>query len=198
MGIMQAIYGKLADNTEKLYLSILKNIENEAFERGVKKLIEEYEYPKFPPPAVIIKYCGRSSSDMANLALMALKKAIHKVGPYNSVDFRDNVLHAVIERYGGWVEICNWTDDDFNYREKQFLKSYESTHSSGIKGPDYLPGITETSNAFNGYFEHIPQPKQLKMFESGRIGFVDSKKDYSRIEHKSGNDRLQLPGTIQP
>lgn len=190
IAMLKAVYGVIDDGTEKLYLSILKDIPDQDFEYGVKNLVTNYEYDKFPKPATILKYCGRDNETLAQVAINKLKKGIVKIGQYQSVDLGDRTLHAVIERFGGWEEMCNMSPRDFGFKEKAMIQAYIAAKSSGILGPEYLPGYSEKHNALMGYKEHIKPPKQL-ITQSGRIGFIVSKKTYmleNKTEPREKND----------
>lgn len=172
---LQAVYGKLEVGQLKIYAQILKDIPDEIFKAGITRLIHEYQYDSFPKPAVIIKYCGIDAKSKAINALRVLKEAIFKVGPYQSIDFDDSTLHAVIERFGGWVSVCQLSEDDWRYKEKMFLESYESMDVSGVKGRQYLMGIFEITNRKNGY---DVKPPMLITNKYEIPKFISSQKKY--------------------
>ncbi|MCO4819824.1 MAG: hypothetical protein KC517_09380 [Bacteroidetes bacterium] len=193
-GMLKAFYGKIPEDTEKLYTSVLADIPNDDFKRGIENLIKSYEYQSFPKPATILKYCGRDNATLASKAILALKKAIHQVGPYRSVNFNDEAIHAAIESCGGWVSICGWSETDFKYKEKNLSEKYCSFKTAGLSGKKYLPGITEIENSRNGYRDWIDAPMELQYTEHNQITFKKGTLDDSfknkRVELKTGIQKL--------
>lgn len=60
MAKLQKIYGKLDTDKIEVYSEVLCDIPEQSFINGIKKLLQEYEYPTFPQPATIIRYCKES------------------------------------------------------------------------------------------------------------------------------------------
>lgn len=178
IGNLQAAFGALSNEQLVFYTSMLKDIPGDVFIRGVANLIKNYEYTSFPKVGTIIKYCGLDAHSMAVKSIGIVKDAIISVGNYRSVDFNDRVLHAVIERFGGWTEVALWLESEWKFREKAFIESYESLAASGISGPEYLSGEHENYNRLHGYDKFIEKPRQLA-YNNGKIRFVESKKQYA-------------------
>ena len=59
------------------------------------------------------------------------------------VDFGDGALHAVINDFGGWPEICTWGNlDEWKYKDRAFMEAYEAALACGNnEGP--VAGIFE-------------------------------------------------------
>ena len=122
MILLQKIYGKLDHDLYKIYWDQLKQTEDRTFELAVKKIIDSYEFNFFPKIAVFKKNIGEDYKTRAHNAVLRVKYATTHVGQYESIDFQDRQLHAVIQQYGGWPDICMWHDDEWKYQEKYFRK----------------------------------------------------------------------------
>jgi hypothetical protein len=101
----------------------------------------------FPVPATFLKAAGEDPQSRARAAVGAVIAAAAKLGPYRSVSFGDPALHATIQRFGGWVEVCGWSQEDWKYSEKRFVESYAADVAAGVGGPARLVGIAERGNA---------------------------------------------------
>jgi hypothetical protein len=194
MGVLEATYGKVSTDKQDLYFELLQEIPGEVFEAGVKKLVLNYEYPTFPTPAIIAKYCGMDQDSKAHNAMLVLKDAVRSVGVYQSVDLGDRALHAVVDRFGGWKEVCSWPDSDWSYREKMMMQAYKSAEAVGY-GPIYLVGIHEESNRMHGHDKWVKPPMVLDS-KNGSIRFItgDPKKYLSapKLDRANRRDRFTV------
>lgn len=113
---------------------------------------------QFPPkPADLTRILQGSGGDRSLRAWAQVERTIRTVGPYQSLVFDDPVTHAVIEEMGGWIRLCEVTDDDLPFRAAEFRKRYQGYALTGPKRfPPKLTGITEHLNAQQGM--EIPSP----------------------------------------
>jgi hypothetical protein len=115
----------------------------------------------FPSPADFRLAVGQDAETRARNIVSTVRKAIRAHGRYSSVDFGDRSLHVVIERYGGWPELCAWTEEDWKFKETGFVKAYESAARAGEQGSKYMPGLQELENANKGCTEFISEPQKV-------------------------------------
>ena len=103
---------------------------------------------QFPPkPADIVKQLQGTHGDRALIAWSKAFDAVKGVGPYQSVQFDDGVIHAVIEDMGGWVQLSKLTYDELSYFQKRFCDQYRAhSRRPTVHYPDHLAGITEIEN----------------------------------------------------
>lgn len=98
----------------------------------------------------------------ATMAWASVKRAVHEVGEYKSIDFDDPVINAVIRVMGGWVNVVGIeSGEKFDvWARKQFEETYVKMADSPL-GEDMtrpLPGICDTDNAAKGHLKHVKPP----------------------------------------
>ena len=87
-------------------------------------------------------------------------EAVRKHGAYCSVIFDAPVTQAVIARaYRGWARLCSECNAKGFRRE--FARTWMAYYRQGVRMFGHLPGIIETTNRSNGFYEHIPPPKLI-------------------------------------
>jgi len=134
----------------KLYWEKLRHLPDPTWDKIVDNLLENFKPTATTPFPLIGDFLKMGAADPHSRAVNAVaraRRAIFKPGVYESVDFGDLALHGVISRYGGWVEICNWTEEDWKFKESGFIRAYEAaTMDPILDAPKYLSGIHESNN----------------------------------------------------
>lgn len=170
--LLEMLYGKkMQDEVTALYWNILKAISDEDFKQIVNHVVTHFKPSSqcpFPSPAHFADLILENDISALSSAITEVRKAISKHGPYQSVSFNDPALHDVILRYGGWIELCNWTNEDWRIKERAFLDAYKAAKTCN-NGPEYLPGITENENSLTNFTRFIPAPVQVKIGINKRI-----------------------------
>lgn len=126
-----------------------------------------------PKPADVHKHLQGTHGDRALIAWSKLHYAMERVGVYQSVQFDDGIIHAVVEDMGGWVHLGNTKTAELQFLQKRFCDSYRAYSRTRQNAfPRYLPGIAEASNAAAGQPIEGPvligDPEKAK--EVGRLG----------------------------
>ncbi|MFA5300265.1 MAG: DUF6475 domain-containing protein [Lutibacter sp.] len=135
------------------YWPLLKHLSDDEFHVSVVGIVREFvptASVQFPMVSQFLKFCSSDAQGSAVKAISMLKAYIRKVGKYESVNFNNMTLHAVVERYGGWPAICAWTDSDWNINENRLIESYKLSYQSGFVESEikHLPGISEKDAGF--------------------------------------------------
>lgn len=155
-------------NVISLYWMALKEYTIEQIQKAASDIIQGRVYPSMPKPAEIIEAIRGTQGDRATRAWIDVLRAVRRIGTYESVKFKDPVIHAVIEQMGGWSEMGNMLVDDEKWKQKEFERLYPIMEARGNL-PDYLPGREEISNTSKGYIEHITPPIMIGGKECLRI-----------------------------
>ena len=93
--------------------------------------------------------------------------AVRKYSPYSSVVFDTATTQAVIAHvYGGWARLC--TESSAKGFRREFARAWMAYFRQDVRLFDHLPGIIETNDLSNGFYEHIPSPKLIGNPESAR------------------------------
>lgn len=130
----------------------LKRFDYDAISYGFGRHYGSPDRGQFAPkPGDIIRLIEGSSGDRGMLAWVAVDQAVRSVGPYQSVVFDDPITQAVIRDMGGWIQLGNCTEKDFEFRGKEFANRYRAYAETGRKfdHPKKLIGITEMENSKN-------------------------------------------------
>jgi hypothetical protein len=106
---------------------------------------------QFPPkPADVIRYLRGSTTTQGLSAWSKVEKAIRQVGPYQTVVFDDPKIHAVITDMGGWLKLCEGTEDEFPFKAREFERRYQGYALNPPREyPRSLVGIAEADNRLN-------------------------------------------------
>lgn len=182
---------KMDKTVEDLYFNSLKNYPDEKIKLACQNIIANFKPTSttpFPLIADILNYCGEGMQGKAINIIGLIRKAIQRHGRYTSVSFNDLVLHGVIERFGGWVELCDWTQDNWNINEKRITDAYQAAKNAGINGNSYLVGLHELNNTANGYLNFIKPPT---MIMQGQNGQIQSQQMLSFPEKPKANTQLE-------
>lgn len=150
LGTLASAFGRDNDDvTNEIYWRALEDLEPEAIERAVARAIKWCKF--MPRPEELRRLAGeRPTASRAIEAWDHVAKACQRVGQYESVDFDDHIINAVIRSMGGWVRLCTREGDDFQvWARKEFERLYldYSDHEPSADACDYLPGRHATSNA---------------------------------------------------
>jgi hypothetical protein len=171
MAFLQKLFGHTLDyDILNIYWSTLNTMDPKSFLTSVQGITTEFiptSSLPFPVPAHFMKYSGQSTESKSKIAIQRVKWAIASVGKYDSVNFNDTTLHGVIERWGGWVTLCNWTAEDWQINQRRFEEDYEAATNAGFGGEDHLHGIFEAHNAAAG-FPYEP-PYLIGNDENGKL-----------------------------
>jgi len=149
MTVLCEIHDKrLTQLLSDLYWKILEPFSDEDCGRAFKELV--YECKFFPKPAEFIEILKGKKQDQAMTAWIEVVNAIKRIGPYQSIDFGDPVIHGVIEFMGGWPAIGYWLEDDLKWKQREFERLYGIMQGRECK-TKYLPGICEIANDLKGF-----------------------------------------------
>jgi hypothetical protein len=108
---------------------------NRAFNRAASECVH------FPRPAELLRLAGVSNEAVEAFNLVT--DAIERVGPYASITFGPHI-NAVIERMGGWQQICRASADEWQaFRRKEFMVLYQCEYDNA---PVSLKGIEAVCN----------------------------------------------------
>ncbi len=173
------------------YVKALDKFDLSAIDRAVRMHIADPEHGSFMPKiSDLMRYLSGSSRSDAADAWTKVDRAIREIGPYQTVIFDDELIHATIESMGGWIYLCNAKDEtDLSIKSHEFIKRYKSFFERGIDG--FLPklvGMTDAQNsALESYEPMEPRyiglkSKALKVFQSGT--------NRMRLEHDDTAQKL--------
>jgi len=183
MKLLSNIYGFTPKNgIMSIYWEHLKYLSDKKWNECCKNIIDNFiptGTNPFPLVPHFLKMGGQDPHTKAVNAVSLVRKGIFKPGVYESVDFGDVVLHGVVERYGGWVEICNWTEEYWRMKESGFIRAYESAAMDNFSnGPKYLSGIHEKNNGSRTPV-YLGVPGRKKLLDNNMSEKLDGDEPFS-------------------
>jgi len=98
-----------------------------------------------PKPANIIAKLEGSPERSALLAWTEVEEAVSRIGRYETVQFADPVINAVIRNLGGWISLCD-QDLDEPWMQKEFERRYLAYSEVGAGLNEPLPGLLQIQN----------------------------------------------------
>jgi hypothetical protein len=126
----------------RAYYTVLQDLTDEQFEKAVIEALRVQKWSKLPMPGQLLEYIHGKPEDMALIALEKVERAFSQAGCYRSVVFDDPLIHGVIQAMGGWhtfaMELDEWT-----FRRKDFLKTYQAFTGKNVPTPLRLAGRAE-------------------------------------------------------
>lgn len=104
------------------------------------------------------------------------------LGRYSSVQIEDPGIAHVVELWGGWPEVCDISEKEWPYRQKEFLELYRAGRVSKDTRT-HFSGLVESKNRELGFMDEIPKPHILT--EEGR--------HILQLEHLENPPPKQIP-----
>ena len=153
---------RLSEDAVKLYFKVLSDYSLDEVSQAIMEHIKQSPY--MPKPADIIRIIEGTAEDRASEAWYHVLKAIQQYGHYESVQFDNPAIHYAIERMGGWQKLCQLTEEELPFRERDFIKHYirGERMASWDKVPLRFMGKHEQDNVFNGWDDMIPDTVFIK------------------------------------
>ena len=179
------VYGReISSHLNDAYWAALSRYELDDVSRAFSEhLVNPDTGQYFPKPADIVKFIDGNTQSNALRAWSKVEKAVRRVGPYQTVVFDDALIHAVLVDMGGWIDLCNMTDQELPFRRNEFEKRYKGF---SINAPDKyinkLVGLSEAScNQLNESGD-----KQFQLPKPVVIGNTQT----ARLVYKGGSDSV--------
>lgn len=174
-----------------LWFKVLEKYDYAAIEQAMFLFLQNPDNGQFmPQPADLIRMMGGTTADKALQAWAKVDRAVRTTGPYQTVDFGDKLIHAVISDMGGWVKLCEKNEKEWPFVAKEFENRYRGykTVPQSIQSPEVCIGISDHLNAQHGFvsqelvaLDGKGNPKFLPKPQNS-IGFSEK-----RIENAQGN-----------
>lgn len=153
-----------------LFVSALDHYDPGDIRRALNEHVRNPDNGQFPPkPGDIVRALEGSTETQGMQAWSDVEAAVRYVGPYQSITFDDPVVMRTIEDMGGWIKLCEITDDDLPFRAKEFVTRYRG-YASRNTPPEHsarLMGIHEANNVSHG----LPAPEVKRITSRGQSRF---------------------------
>jgi hypothetical protein len=141
---------KLSPELIAIYWHALKRFDFVIIQKCMSSLICDTNIGQFmPKPADVIALIEGKTGTRAIKAWNKVLWAIRHIGAWDSVQFDDHKIHAVIIDMGGWTQLCRRNTNDLPFLAREFERLYciEITEGREIY-PHMLHGKLEQVTAY--------------------------------------------------
>ena len=165
-----------------IYYLALSSLTAEQLNGAFISMIRNRVYKNFPQVAEIIQYATHTTEteldDRVVLAKQMLKNSLIRYGSYNSVEFEDKGIHAVIDFLDGWQNLCSMSSDELEkFLTFEFAKIYKA----------YTRHNYPVTKAYIGYFDATNGTVNIN-----KIGYRDMGKTLKLVNNKTQTLKLQV------
>ena len=160
--IAETVNKKISPALMKTYWACLKDYKFSAVQHALSELLKNpnaKKHPYFPVPTDVITIIQGSVDEKSLIAWTEVKKAIREIGQYDSVIFSDELIHAVIRDMGGWIHLCQCSEKELTFAQRDFERRYQMYCRKRPRGvlPHQLTGRIAHENRVNGHERYIPK-----------------------------------------
>lgn len=224
IALLNGCVGKsMPDEQVKAWFAFLGELTVEQLKRGIVESLKTHHFAGFPPVGTIRTnaLAGVESNivpkDRPILAWQAVRDAVRRVGAYDSPNFADPVINAVIRELGGWPCLCDTPGDEMHWLERRFCAAYSALAGANLPEDQTkrLVGITEIDNARSGYRSEPvrvadvacltapseqtePVRLRLETPESTQVNAITDEVARSLSEKLQSGDQDEAPETSSP
>ena len=143
--------GEMTKEKTNIYYLALSHLTVEQLNGAFISMIRNRVYKNFPQVAEIIQYATHTTEneldDRIVLARQIMKNAIVRYGYYNSVEFEDKGIHAVIDALDGWQKVCTMSADELDkFLTFEFPKIYKAYSRNNYQVTKYYIGYHDSIN----------------------------------------------------
>lgn len=181
----------------EVYRTLLDDIPEELFVKGVTELLKSRPYANLPSPAEIREFCLEMKEDQLQVRILTaknkLKQAISSVGTYSSVAFDDPILHLIIRDCGGWCQLGRMQNDALeNFLKWDFPKSYKAyVGRKNTEIPTHFLGIERNEKEIVYVGNEEQAKKWILAYENKKqIGYAE------KLQERTVNNLLLEGGKI--
>lgn len=142
---------KLSPELITIYWHALKCYEFSEIQTCISRLIRDPDIGQFmPKPADVVAYIEGKRSTRSLKAWSKVLWAMQHIGAWDSVEFDDPKIHAVILEMGGWIHLCRCTSKELPFIAREFERLYAMELTQGKQEyPSRLAGRLEQANGCN-------------------------------------------------
>ena len=174
--------GDLPSAKKNLYCLALSDLTTEQLGNAFISMVRNRVYKNFPQIAEIRQYATHTTEteldDRVVLAKQMLKNSLIRYGSYNSVEFEDKGIHAVIDSLDGWQNLCSMSSDELEkFLTFEFAKIYKA----------YTRHNYPVTKAYIGYFDATNGTMNVN-----KIGYRDMGKTLKLVNNKTQALKLQV------
>lgn len=159
--IAETVNRKISPVVMKAYWACLEPYPFSEVQRALEEVLKNPNVKKqlyFLSPKDVIEIIEGDTNEKSLMAWTEVRKAIREIGQYDSIIFSDELIHAVISDMGGWIALCQCTEKELAFAQRDFERRYQVYCRRRPKVlPRQLTGRIAQQNAVNGHEHYIPK-----------------------------------------
>ena len=182
-----ALYGKnFSAGVMELWWNALSRYSLSEVRIALSRHVQDPDSGQFlPKPSDVIRHLQGNTQTQALKAWSKVESAIRSIGPYQSVVFDDPAIHQVVSEMGGWVKLCEVSEEELPYRAREFEQRYRSYVGKPLSEfPRQLTGIAETHNSSHGH--RIAAPVLIGNRESAMLVYQSGGRSVLSVTRMDG------------
>lgn len=160
--IAETVNRKISPILMKAYWACLEPYPFAEVQRALSEVLKNPDvkkHPYFPTPSDIIAIMEGDITSKSLMAWTEVTQAMREIGHYESVIFDDQLIHAVIHDMGGWITMCQHSQKQLPFVQRDFERRYQVYCRRRPRLiPQQLTGSIAHQNKVNGHQKYIPCP----------------------------------------
>ena len=139
---------KISPQRAALYFEALRDLPFQAVAAALNAAVQGCKF--FPKPVELRQFAQGDIEDVTEIAWLAAKKAMSKLGYMASVSVQDAALgETILAVFGSWVGACTieLSPEMWASKRKEFGRVYRVMRQRNLDGARYLPGEAERNNS---------------------------------------------------
>jgi hypothetical protein len=170
-----------------LYWSALHDLELVDIDRALQIHMRDPERGRFMPKPADVRFQICRPEKNSLIAWRQVEDAYCRFNYYQTVQFEDGTINAVIRDMGGWQWFSSQNLDE-PWTQKEFERRYEAYKGQRIELHEPLPGFHELENRNKGFIEHVPETVLIS--DSGSVKLLPSRLPTAELQQT--NDLVKL------
>ena len=155
-----------------IYWEALRSYELDDIKKAVNNIVSTNKYATFPKPAHFIDFINPADALESRVAL-AVEDLSDQLcrGDWESFQFKDPVINIVVDRFGGWQQVCRHVRSLSDKDQVFWFKDFERLYRAYLKQPlpqkiPRMVGVIEENNTAKGYLTDetgnpkLPEPQK--------------------------------------
>ena len=157
-GIMAEYFGaQPSEGLSMVYFEAFKDWSIDRWKKACQAVMNGRSYNGLPKIQEIIEAVTGKTEDRVAIAYQTLMETLRHHAYWDSVIFEDGAIGNAVQDLGGWLQVSEWTIEDWRFRRKEFEMLYQAHLKRGNTAPVHLIGAFEQDNAVKGLTDHVPK-----------------------------------------
>lgn len=156
----------------ELWYGALQEYSIQDIRKAFTVLARRHKFKGSVLPAHIVEVLDGDPNMQAAVAWSQAMAAIHHIGSWDSVKFEDPAIPSAIEIMGGWLELCQLSEEELRFQAHHFKRIYNRIRNE-VKSAPHLTGQLELDHEKSEDPDLPPPPIFKVRYLNGSIAIED-------------------------